>query len=491
MNKAYFLPLVLATAVTSVAFAYDDVYTNVFTGVTSVTALPDGLPGAEGASWSKEGVVALTNVNDNAVGFESEGAAVLKLTVTETPQDQNTIFRVTVTGTVEEVETLITPEYGVQTAFAVCTNGTSESCFWAWDGAEWQGLGAVPDGFDGSAPTNLTVEISYQGTNNTRKVRFAIGGEYLNSELWTYLVSGSAALTNDNLNAVGVNGSGTLAAVNGEVMLGVAELDGVKYGTLAEAIDEASENDEVAVLRPTDEDVDLTKNVTIADGGNGYINGDITVNENVTVDVVPTKDEFTSDEKLAGKSGTYTIPVKVTGGTVSVTLPDNMSNKEIVGNPTREGSTVSVTIQTSAKVLGDIEIADKTITNNIEKLREFLAGNSATTEAYVAADANATDIKAALETVGANDIPLYQSYELGIAQDDSVKPEPVGAGSDEDPANIKLCIPSIKNKARPGDFTVKYKVGSGEAKTLPADGSIDIPVAPGCTGSYPVTIVFE
>ena len=473
MNKACFLPLVLATAVASATFAdtYTDQYTNVFTGVTAVS--PAGVPSATGGSWTTDGVV-LTNVG-NKVEFDAEGEAVLRLSITSAPQDTNTIFRVAVNGTIEDVGELTALDSGAQTAFAICTNS-----FHAWNGSAWVVLNEVPDGFDGSVPTNLLVEVSYQGTNSARKARFTVGDTVLavrtNSSEWVVLATQA-----DNLSGFGVNGSGTLAAVNGDVMLGVAEYDGVKYGTLTEAVAAAkTPSKPVVVLRPTDEAITLDKEVAIADNGN--VQGTITVPGDNAVDVLPTKEEFTG-QTLAGKSGEYTIPVKVSGGTVRVVLPPEMSNKEIVGSVGHAGTTVTVTIQTAANVITNAAPdGSKALAASETKLRTFL--NSYAKEAYDAADASSATIAAAIATNGVNNIPLYQSYALGINPGDSVKP--VAVANDSATDGITLTIPAVDTAKYSGDYTITYKVGSGTAQGNP--GAIKVPLA---TGSYPVKIVFE
>ena len=478
MNKACFLPLVLATAVASATFAdtYTDQYTNVFTGVTAVS--PAGVPSATGGSWTTEGVV-LTNV-DNKVEFDAEGEAVLRLSVTSAPQDTNTIFRVAVNGTIEDVGELTALDSGAQTAFAICTNS-----FHAWNGSAWVVLNEVPDGFDGSAPTNLLVEISYQGTNSVRKARFTVGNTTLSlrgtETYWIDLVTSA-----NNLAGFGVNGSGTLAAVNGDVMLGVAEYDGVKYGTLQEAVDVAAADTTktVDVLRETAETVTVTNSVKIADNGN--VTGQINADSSIPIEIQPTVAEMTATDAGigGGASGSYEIPVNISGGTLSVALP--MSNKEIAGGLTQEGNKIRFTIRTATSILeGAMPDGSKALTVN-DNLREFLGRNAS--EAYNAADVTSKSIEDALKTTGENAIPLYQSYALGIEPNVSVKPvtkpNPTSA---EQTAGITLYIPNLVGKAGSGDYTIKYKVGDSEQAG--GAGSITIPTTG--TGSYEVKIVFQ
>ena len=475
MNKVYFLPLVLAAAVASAACAdtYADQYSNVFRGITAVGE--QGQPTADGANWTTTGV-SLKKV-DNTVEFEADGETVMQLAVSAAPQDTNTIFRVAVTGTVEEVDALVDlAGKSAQTAFAICTNS-----FNAWNGSAWVALSEVPAGFDGSVPTNLLVEIKYQGVNAARYARFSVGGTVVapraGESEWVPLLNNTA----NNLTGFGVNGSGTLAAVNGDVMLGVAEYDGVKYGTLAEAVDvaEADTTKVVAVLRPTDENITLDSDVKIADGGN--VHGTITAPEGKSVDVHPSKNEFTG-QALAGKSGEYTIPVKVSGGTVNVVLPPEMSNKEIVGGVGHADTTVTVTIRTAADVITNAAPGGKALAASETKLRDFLDAN--VKEAYEAADATSETIAAAISTNGVNNIPLYQSYALGIDPDDSVKPVAVAKDSAAD--GITLTIPAIDTAKYSGDYAIKYQVGAETAQNNP--GAIKVPLS---TGSYQVKIVFE
>ena len=201
MNKVCCLSLVLAGVAASAAFAdYTDQYTNVFTGVTAVSS--DGVPSATGGTWAYNGVT-LSNV-DNKVEFEADGEAVLAFTMNAAPQDTNTIFRVAVNGTIEDVGELSAPAEGAQTAFAICTNA-----FHAWNGSSWVVLDEVPAGFDGSVPTNLLVEINYQGTNvqqNARKARFTVGNTVLSprdsAEEWIPLGTPANNLTGFGLNSL-------------------------------------------------------------------------------------------------------------------------------------------------------------------------------------------------------------------------------------------------------------------------------------------------
>ena len=479
MNKTYFLPFLLVAAVSAAATA--DTYTNFLTGVSSVAS--DGTPTAVGGTWTV-GASSLSKVaGKDAFEFETQDAQPMTLTVTAAPADTNTIVKLEMDVSVADVGDLMAtlPE-GAQTAFAVSTNAYN-----AWNGSAWVALDEVPDGIDDSQTTNLVVEIKYQGDVSAHKrvVRFSIGGTALqvrtNGSEWVEL-----ATTANNLTGLSVSGSGTFAKADASVMLGIAEYDGVKYGTLAAAVTAASTDltKTIEVLRETAESVTLPDGAKIADNGN--VKGVVTVPADASVEVQPEVAEFTPETPgvATGTSGAYTIPVNVSGGTVNVKLPDSMSNKEVVGTPEHTGSTVSFTIQTASSVLAGANPTGLTAapTNNIANLRDYLAAH--TNAAYIAADASSETIKSALEATRENGLKLYQSYALGIPPTTPVKP--VTVASDSDASNITLSIPGLAEATPSGDYTITYKVGD----TVQAVGasSIKIPLA---TGNTRVKIVLS
>ena len=479
MNKTYFLPFLLVAAVSAVATA--DTYTNFLTGVSSVQS--DGTPTAVGGEWTVPEGTDLSKVDGkNAFEFETQDESLMTLSVTAAPADTNTIVKLEMEVSVADVGDLMaTLPAGAQTAFAVSTNAYN-----AWNGSAWVALDEVPSGIDDSQTTNLVVEIKYQGNVSAHKraVRFSIGGTALhvrtNGSEWVELATAA-----NNLAALKVSGSGTFAKADASVMLGIAEYDGVKYGTLAAAVEEAEKDvsKPIEVLRETNESVELPNGAKIAD--NGKIKGEITVPEGSTIEVQPEAAEFVSTTGAAvGTSGSYTIPVNVSGGTVNVKLPDSMSNKEIVGTPSHSGTTVSFEIRTASSVLAAANPTGLTAapTNDIAKLRTYLAAH--TNDAYIAANASGETIKAALEATRENGLKLYQSYALGIEPTTPVKPVTVANDSAND--GITLAIPLIDTTKYSGDYNVTYKVGNEAAQSSPS--AIKIPLA---TGSYSVKIVLS
>jgi len=471
MNKACFMPLVFVCAMS--AGATEPTYDKFLTGVNSVS--DGGVPSAVGGSWS----ISSTTLSKagGAVAFDTGDSGTMKLDVSAEPADTNTIVKVELVATLADVGELSDPLSSSKTAFAVCTNA-----YHAWTGSSWVVLGEVPAGVDDTISTNLTVEISYQGSS-ARKARFTVGDTVLGGG-WVVLTDTASS----NLAGIGMSGSGTLAKADASVMLGIAEYDGVKYGTLADAVEEAAKDvtKTIEVLRETNENVTLPDGAKIADNGN--VKGVVTVPENASVEVQPKAAEFVSTTGAdVGTSGSYTVPVNVSGGTVNVKLPDSMSNKEIVGTPSRSGSTISLTIQTATSVLeGAKPDGAKALTNDIAKLRAYLSSH--TNDAYVAAGVTSASIAEALAAPRENGLPLYQSYALGIEPEDPVKP--VSVPSDSDGSNITLAIPSLSDKTPSGDYTIKYKVGDTVQEGGASSIKIPLPAA-GAGTSTAVKICFE
>ena len=470
MNRTLLLPLACAAALS--AGATDATYTRFLTGVQSVEST--GEPVASGGDWSIPGAVDLEK-DGNTVVFDTGDSAEMRLLVTAAPADTNTIAKINIESTLEDVGELPVSVTGAQTAFAVCTNSYN-----AWNGSAWIPLSEVPAGVDGSEVTNMTVEISYQGASNSsgRKVRFTVGDTVLLTRAgaaeWVDL-----ATVSNNIAGIGIAGAGTLKTLNASVMLGVASVGDVKYGTLGDAVDAAAAGSTIEVLRPTSENVTLDKDVKIAD--NGKVSGTITTDPGVRVTIKPTLELFTTNA-LAGKSGAYDIPVNVAKGSdAAVELP--MSNKEVFSAAWGVDTSMHVTIQTAASVLSGAQPdGSKALTHDLENLRIYL--NTHTNEAYIAADVSSASIEAALRATRENGLPLYQSYALGIPPTTSVRP--VTVPNDTAGSAITLTIPALTSSTKSGDYAITYQVDS-ETATSDA-GAISVPLT---AGSHQVKILFN
>ena len=93
----------------------------------------------------------------------------------------------------------------------------------------------------------------------------------------------------------------------------------------------------------------------------------------------------------------------------------------------------------------------------------------------------------ALQASGDNGLPLYQSYALGIAPTDSVKP--VAVPRDTSSEGITLYIPALVGADSSGDYNITYKVGNATPTATP-DVTIPLPAA-GTGSSTDVKILFE
>lgn len=460
-------PLIALSIVCASALALADIeqwQSNWFAGIgTGVTSISDLKP--KNGSWSAltEGTAEITT--DGALELDLDSGTEATFTVTEgKAEDTETLQRLTVTGVFTPIaaDELLTDtnmaEKGAQVGFAVVsettettsdaddtTTSTTAYKYYAWVGAAstevsasskvgWVELGAANAA---DATTELTIDLAYWTDEVTATFTIKVGNTKVGLETSTLTLKGSAktAAANKTIASVSCTGSGKLTAVNGEVQLGVASVGGRKYGTVDEAIGAAG-GASVSVSRTP--------------------NGAITKYDEDTTKLTP-KD----------------------------------SSKEFIA--TGSGSEYTITgTQTKTEILEEITFAGKSEQKNLMKnqpaFREFLAAHS---KNYSAANTDADKIKADLKEPGDNDLPLWQSYALGIDPAASVKPELAKADKD-DTANIILTIPALVPSSGSGantgsgDFTITYKVGTDEVTDLSA---ITIPMTD--TTTYPITISFE
>ena len=470
MNRTSLLPLVCVAALS--AGATDAYYAKYLTGISTIS--DKGVPSAAGGSWAT-GSAKLAK-EDGAVVFDTGDSGEMSLNVTASPADTNTIAKIEIESTLEDVGELSALTAAAQTAFAVCTNA-----YHAWNGASWVLLSEVPAGVDGSQVTNILVEICYQGASNGsgRKVRFTVGDTVLrprvgNSE-WVDL-----ATTANNIAGVSISGSGTIKTIDASVMLGVASVGDVKYGTLGDAVTAAGTAAKtINVLRETSENVELSSgsNITISDP-NKLAKGTITVPSGTTVKV-----DTTVAQLDPATNGVYSIPLKTSGGTVVVNLPTEVAQYKEVATSNVTASAINVTLQTkSSIVLGTKPDGSKVLNANETKLRKFL--NTYANAAYAAANATSETLATALQADGANGLKLYQSYALGVTPGTPVRPVPVAKDTAE--GAITLTIPALTTSEKSGDYNITYKAGSNTATN--DAGAIAVPLT---TGSHAVKILFN
>ena len=292
-------------------------------------------------------------------------------------------------------------------------------------------------------------------------------------------MTSTAGASSNNVAGISCYGSGKLKSADGSVGLAVATLsDGVKYGSIQDAVAAAGTSaTTVTVVRATNGDASIPSgsNITISDPGK-QATGTISVAEGATVHVAATIAELDG-----GTNGVYSIPLKMSGGTVIVELPATVAEYKEVATSNVTSSAIEVTLQTKSSIVRAIAPDGSTaLSANEAKLREFL--NTYTNEAYAAANATSLSLENALKVSGLNGIPLWQSYVLGIAPTNSIAPVTAPAG-DTAADGITLAIPAIDTSKYSGDYTVTYQVGTSVTNDPQA---IKAPLA---TGKYTIKAV--
>ena len=469
-------------------FTYsNNVFKAIGTGVESASDLKavngswGSFEGVGAVSWAEEEGSLVYDLEDNQriVFNVANGVA----------PDTNTVVKVEVKGVFSLVATNDFPAASemtqAQLGFVIGVNADVNPVttnYYAWAGGDtWTKLEGAEPSVDGE--TDLIVTFNYM-TNGSHSVKFDIkNGESISplnggAALPLTTTAGAAA---SNLCGVACCGSGKLKAADGSVGLAVAKLSNdVKYGTLSDAVAAAGTSETtITVVRETNDDATIPSgtNITISDP-NEYANGTITVDGATTVKV-----DTTADQLSPATNGVYTIPLKTHGGTFVIDLPASVAQyKDVATTNVVDNSKIEVTLWTADSIVRAINPAnDKALNADVPKLREFL--NTYTNSAYAAADADAAKLNAALLAAGANGIPLYQSYVLGIAPTNSVAPVTVPTG-DTDTEAITLAIPAISTSNYSGDYDVSYQaVGTTSGDSTSNPQSIKVPLG---TGTYTI-----
>ena len=483
-------PLVFVAAACACALALhaDFTYTNVFNAIGASASGTNNLNSTNGSWSSFAGDVGEITWEDGSLVFDLEDNQSIAFMVTEgVAPDTNTVVKVEVKGVFSPVNTNDFPTAAemnntprsAQLGFVIGIN-TDETPnttnYYAWAGGNSWVLLSHPAG----AEPNVTNETDFIATfnymtNGTHVVKFDI---VRNSN--TYPLNGGVALplTSDagqaagNVAGISCYGSGKLKSADGSVGLGYADVGGVKYGSLSDAVAAAGTSAAtVTVVRETDENVPIPSgsNITISDP-NELAKGTITIPAGTTVKV-----DTTAAQLSPATNGVYTIPLKTSGGTVVVELPASVAEYKEVATSNMTASAIEVAIQTKSSIVLGTNPAGKALSANETKLREFL--NTYANEAYAAAQATSATLATALQASGGNGLPLYQSYALGIAPTDSVKP--VAVPKDESADGVTLYIPALTGATPSGDYTINYKVGN----TVVTPGAVTIPLPEAGAGS--------
>jgi len=402
--------------------------------------------------------------------------------------DSNTIVEVTATAKFAPVlPTDLTIPTDAKVAFAVVKDGSDLSYrAWVVGQEKWQTLGDI-----GPAETEEEITVLIQLNNRSHYATFSVNGETSAAEI---------GIPNDVPNPTGftITGCGTVASVDGEVQYNVAKIGDKGYATLEDAFDAANDGDTVSVVRETEEYVSLPtgKKITIADNGN--VKGNINVPQGVTVEVKPTYEEltFSSQTGTKGESGRYLLnSFSLSGsGTVKVVLPQEMEPyKEVYGDVEYSGWGALFNVRTKNSILNSAleSIQDLGGLNNNDTLRDYLTTNL---QAYVAAQANKTDIAAGLTNVakavseGGNGFALYEIFLLDIAPEAKVGIVNPPAGDTQANA-IGISFPFPIRSEYSDTYKIRYNknFGKGEEDWKEAEDGNIIPV-PIQTGTYKICI---
>ena len=433
---------------------------------------------------------------DGSLAFDLDDEQYIAFTVADgASPDTNTVVQVEMKSVLSLVLTNDFPsaEYltatNAQLSFLIGVNADVTPVttnYYAWAGGDWVCLEwAEPSVTD---ETDFIVTFNYM-TNNSHFVQFDIVSDGATNRLYygapssTALpLTSAAGAAAGNVAGIKCYGSGSLTAADGSVGLGIADVGGVKYGSLADANAAAAGGGRmITVLRSTDESVTLSDGVSIFDPTQLATNATIDVASGGTVYVVATSNEVNN-----GVSGSCTIPLNINASStehVVVTLPGAINDHKEVVEQDISGNTMTFALQTKTSILQATNPGgDKPLSANIANLRTFLG--SYANAAYIAADVTHSSLEAALQANGGNGIPLWQSYVLGINPTDSIAPVTAPAG-DTDANNITLAIPAIVTNNYSGDYTVTYQA-VGASVSGAATNSPHAVKAPLTTGTYTI-----
>lgn len=228
----------------------------------------------------------------------------------------------------------------VQAAFSVLDDGTSATpCGYTSDG--WTNL---VYGGDMSGVTNawITVDMDFANVGGVRYVRYAVtpaGGSrtVLSDAVGTsWFQAGSNATT---ITSLSFSGTGSCRTFNGDSLaeIPVAEVNGVSYGSLNDAIAAASAGDTVSLLRNTfdNEAIAATKSVTVALGAYNLTAESFSVSSGSTLTFTGTG-SVTAPAITGGGSLVFSNAetLKLTGGTSALSAITADGNLTVSGNGT-------------------------------------------------------------------------------------------------------------------------------------------------------------
>lgn len=228
----------------------------------------------------------------------------------------------------------------VQAAFSVLDDGTSATpCGYTSDG--WTNL---VYGGEMSGVTNawITVDMDFANVGGVRYVRYAVtpaGGSrtVLSDAVGTsWFQAGSNATT---ITSLSFSGTGSCRTFNGDSLaeIPVAEVNGVSYGSLNDAIAAANAGDTVTLVRNTfdNEAIAATKSVTVALGAYNLTAESFSVSSGSTLTFTGTG-SVTAPAITGGGSLVFSndATLNLTGGTSALAAITADGNLTVSGNGT-------------------------------------------------------------------------------------------------------------------------------------------------------------
>ena len=422
-------------------------------------------PGTDGSAGYADGKLVLE--------LGADGSAVFAATDGTAP-DTNTITRVTITTTFKPLTELPVSSDG-DANLVVCGGK-----FYVWDGGKWVDTGiAAPAAGD---ETPVLAEIKYQGENEARAIRFTIGeGNDAVTTSWIPLVSTANAFAN-----VTIKGAATLDNIIGQVEMGRAANDGIKYSTIAEAMGAASEGSDktVVLIRNSSESITAVSGVKI--DFNKKDSGVYTASGSTKIEIAYGNAEAES----TASNDSLKIPLRSDIKTVEearekIVVTVNDESKEAIIKDI-SAAELKIQIRTSKEVLANVKPGGKALADREDEgLRKYLS--AWVKSEYEKAHTTASEIEQVFQEPyhDGNGLPIWQNYVLGVERPiDPITPVAAPAG-DTDKSHITLSVPAISKDRYSGDYKITYKVGNVEASDPQA---IKVPLG---TGNYEIQAVLS
>ena len=430
-------------------------------------------PGTDGSAGYADGRLVLE--------LGADGSAVFAATDGTAP-DTNTITRVTITTTFEPLTELPDSSDADGDANLVVCGGK----FYVWDGGKWVDTDITAPA--AGVETEILAEITYQGVNAARAIRFTIGeGNDAVRTDWITLVSAENAFAN-----VTIKGATTLDNIIGQIEMGRAENNGIKYSTIADAKSAAKSGSDktITLLRNSTEDVVVDSEIEIETAGmkTGWISLD-PEDKNAKIQIAYGK---TPSEST--KSGEVKLYVSTTEPVEKINIKVNDDSKEVFQPEWSEYGQIKFHLRTSTEVLNcvkpdGIKPLKTDPTNPNDDYRKFLS--FVAKDVYEEAHADPARIQEAIVEAAPNGVPLWQNYVMGVT--DYKKPlQPVAApAGDKDNGFITLSVPVINKEDETGDYKVTYEVANDDGsvtKTVDDPQAIKVPLG---TGTYKIQAILS